>query len=61
MFIYPVKSCAGVRVERLTIDETGPKMDREYMIVNEEGDFITQRQKPKMALIKPDICKTFET
>lgn len=52
-----MKSCAGIKVDSMKIDESGPLHDREYMIVTESGDFISQRQKPKMALIRPTLCK----
>ncbi len=53
LFIYPIKSCAPVEVEQLVFDEYGPAGDRRFLLVDEQGNFITQRQQPKMAHIYP--------
>ena len=59
LFVYPVKSCAGVEVQEALLLETGLEFDRAWMVVDEAGDFVTQRVLPRMALIKPQL-KTFE-
>jgi uncharacterized protein YcbX len=61
--IYPIKSCHGVEVRQFQIGESGPQLqigektigDREWMFVDSEGKFITQRSFPKMALLRPQI------
>jgi len=53
LFVYPVKACGGIELQALTIDKTGPERDREFMIVDSEWNFVTQRKFPKLALIKP--------
>ena len=53
LFVYPVKSCGGVREAVLT--ETGFDLDRAWMVVDRAGNFVTQRQLPRMALIQPQI------
>lgn len=53
LFIYPIKSCAGVEVESLTFDECGPVGDRRFMLVDDSGQFLTQRTLPSMAHIYP--------
>lgn len=53
--IYPIKSCAGIA---LNVAELGPRgivHDRSFMLVNRKGKFITQREQPRMALIRPTI------
>lgn len=55
LFIYPIKSCAGIDVDALTFDLHGPCHDRRYVVVKPNGDFLTQRQLPSMAWIKPTI------
>lgn len=55
LFIYPVKSCAGVEVSELIFDKFGPIGDRRFVIVDLTGDFLTQRKFPKMAKIQPRI------
>lgn len=53
--IYPVKSLAGISLDQSDIDSMGLKYDRRWMVVTAEGQFITQRTVPKMALIKTMI------
>ena len=57
--IYPIKSCAGIALNAATLNETGLSFegihDREWMLVNQQGQFLTQREFPKMALIRPEI------
>jgi len=55
LFIYPIKSCAGIACKKVALDQRGVVGDREFMVVDENERFITQRQKPKMALICPRI------
>ena len=59
LFVYPVKSCAGVRVEQALLLDTGLEFDRAWMVVDGNGNFLTQRELPRMALVQPQL-KTFE-
>ena len=59
LFVYPIKSCAGVEVQQALLLETGLEWDRAWMVVDEAGDFVTQRTLPRMALIRPQL-KTSE-
>ena len=51
LWIYPVKSLAGIQLNSARIRATGLEGDREWMIVNAEGKFVTQRQLPSLATI----------
>jgi uncharacterized protein YcbX len=57
LLLYPIKSCAGMAVASATLLESGLRADgvhdREWMLVTEEGQFLTQREFPRMALITP--------
>ncbi len=55
LFIYPVKSCAGIEVSQSVLNATGLQMDREWMIVDQHGLFLTQRQVPHMVWIQPSL------
>jgi uncharacterized protein len=55
LFVYPVKSCAGVELPEALLTETGLEFDRAWMVVDAQGEFVTQRQLPRMALIKPQM------
>ncbi len=41
------------------VSDTGLKWDREWMVINDRGACLSQKQAPKLALIKPiiDIVK----
>ncbi|MBL8363164.1 MAG: MOSC N-terminal beta barrel domain-containing protein [Rubrivivax sp.] len=52
LFVHPVKSCAGIEVTDALLVETGPDLDRQWMVVDERGDMLTQRSLPRMALIR---------
>lgn len=58
LFVYPVKSCAGVEVTEALVIETGLEFDRAWMVVDEAGEFVTQRELPRMALIRPQLRHT---
>lgn len=49
--IYPVKSLAGTALNNATVLTSGLLGDREWMIVNEDMRFCTQRQIPALAKI----------
>ena len=55
LWIYPVKSCAGVRVEQAELTDTGLLYDRAWMVVDAQGQFVSQRELPRMALIQPSF------
>ena len=55
LFIYPIKSCAGIEVQEVVLLETGLEWDRTWMVVDEQGEFVTQRELPRMALIRPQL------
>ncbi len=59
LFVYPVKSCAGVDVSEALLTESGLEFDRAWMVVDENGEFVTQRELPRLALIRPQL-KQFE-
>lgn len=51
LFYYPIKSGAGVALDVAQLDLRGIVGDREYMVVDVEGTFLTQREAPKLALV----------
>jgi len=57
LILYPIKSCAGLAVDSAILLESGLEAsgvhDREWMLVTDEGQFLTQREFPRMALIRP--------
>ena len=53
LYVYPIKGCGGIRVEKVSMCTTGFKHDRRWMIVDESGKFVTQREKPELCNIWP--------
>jgi len=55
LFRYPIKSCRGAPLEEAALDQRGIVGDRQLMLVDPEGSFLTQRDLPRMALIVPSL------
>jgi uncharacterized protein YcbX len=55
LFVHPVKSCARIEVDRALVTETGLQWDRQWMVVDESGDFVSQREEPRLALVRPTL------
>lgn len=53
LFVYPVKSCAGTAVQVAELGRRGILHDREFMVVNPDGHFLSQRELPRLALVRP--------
>lgn len=53
--IHPIKSCRGIALKEATLLESGLEYDRMWMVVDEAGQFMTQRQHPRMALIETEL------
>ena len=50
--IYPLKSLGGISLDSTFAGERGLKYDRRYLLVDENGEFLTQRDLPQLALLK---------
>lgn len=55
LFVHPVKSCAGIALDESLVIETGLEFDRAWMVVDADGLFVTQRELPRLALVKPTL------
>ena len=55
LFVYPIKSCRGLQRSAALVTERGLAHDREWMIVDAAGRFISQREVPRLALIVPAL------
>ncbi|KAH7121214.1 MOSC domain-containing protein [Dendryphion nanum] len=68
LFIYPVKSCAGIELDKTDVIRTGLQYDREFTFaqqvtglpdlngkVKSEWRFITQRTFPRLAKVETEI------
>ena len=55
LFVHPVKSAAGIACDGAVLGERGLEHDREWMIVDPDGRFLTQRDEARLALLQTAI------
>lgn len=59
LFLYPIKSCAGIAMREVTLSPFGLEAqgiaDREWMVVNADYRFLTQRELPALARARPCV------
>lgn len=62
--IYPVKSLAGISLTEAVVERRGLQYDRRWMLVDDAGRFVSQREQPRMAwlvtAIEPPHLVVFE-
>lgn len=62
LFLYPIKGCRGIAVEHATLTATGLEIDgigdREWVVVDEHGEFLSQRELPAMTLIETRLTSS---
>lgn len=60
--LYPIKGCRGVALRAARLAATGLEHeeigDREWVVVDEHGEFLSQRELPRMALIETRLTGT---
>ncbi|MEG1280892.1 MAG: MOSC N-terminal beta barrel domain-containing protein [Comamonas sp.] len=56
LWVFPIKSCAGIAMQSARLLPTGLEYDRAFMLVDPQGEFITQREIAHMVLIQPAIA-----
>ena len=55
LIYYPIKACRGFEVSASDVTRMGLARDRRMMVVTTVGDFLTQREHPRLALVKPTL------
>lgn len=55
LYFYPVKSCAGIAAKCWEVHSKGLRYDRQWMLIDTDNRFLSQRKLPRMALIQPHI------
>ncbi|WP_336515266.1 MOSC domain-containing protein [Pollutibacter soli] len=55
LYIYPVKSLGGIAVQEAKMTSRGLEYDRRWMLVDENGIFMTQRTTREMSLLQCGI------
>ena len=53
LFVYPVKSCGAIALDRARLEAKGLPWDRHWMVVDASGRFVSQREIAAMARIVP--------
>ena len=53
--IYPIKSCAGIALDAARLLPSGLEYDRNWMLIDAAGQFITQRICARLALITVEM------
>lgn len=49
IWVYPIKSLGGISLNEAVAERRGLRYDRRWMLVNENGRFVSQREIPNMA------------
>ena len=57
LYIYPVKSLGGIKIDTAELTDRGFKHDRRWMLVDNDNRFLTQREHSQMALIGTSITE----
>jgi len=52
LHVYPIKSLGGIALDRSVVERKGLRNDRRWMLVDDEGVFLSQRTFAEMALLK---------
>lgn len=52
LWIYPIKSCRGIKLTEAKVSLKGFTWDRELMLVDQHGKFLTQRTFPQLTSIQ---------
>lgn len=56
LWVYPIKGARGIALDWVTVRAAGFEHDRRWMIVNPQGQFMTQRQHPQLARLEVAIA-----
>lgn len=55
LYIYPIKSLAGIPIQSAKAEEMGFEHDRRWMLIDEKNQFVTQRTHPHLSQFYPKI------
>lgn len=60
LWLYPVKSLAGIRLPSAKLTQAGLFGDREWMVVDQHGAFVSQRKLPLLATVQASYSRLWE-
>lgn len=55
IWIYPIKSLGGISLDKVRVMPKGLQFDRRWMLIDDQGTFLSQRTLPRLALLKLDF------
>lgn len=55
IYVYPIKSLGGILLQQAEVQQTGLQYDRRWMLVDKNGNFLSQRTFPQMAMLEVNI------
>jgi len=55
LIYYPIKACRGFEVQAAQVECMGLEHDRRMMVVTSGGEFLTQREYPRLAHVTPTL------
>ena len=55
LYVYPIKSARGISMKSAQLDARGLELDRRWMLIDDDGGFLTQRKNPRMALLRVEV------
>jgi len=55
IYVYPVKSCAGISLKEADVETGGIKHDRSFFLVNDKHQLVTARSIPACVRILPEL------
>jgi len=58
VYRYPIKSCRGHSMPVAMVEPWGLAGDRRWMVVDETGEAITARQRPRLVLVTPETTES---
>jgi len=58
LYVYPIKSCAAVKQSRARLTQWGLEYDRNWMVTDANGHFLTQREFSQLACVKVEFGPT---
>lgn len=55
LHVYPIKSLGGIELDVAQVTDRGLEFDRRWMLIDQSGRFLSQREHPVMALLQVAI------
>ena len=57
LHIYPIKGARGISLDQSRVEATGLAFDRRWMIVDQQGMFVSQRSHPQLTQLQVQVSE----